>query len=315
MSWAYFNAIKEILPPKPTWSVDDLPDQTGNVAIVTGGNTGIGKAICEVLLRKNAKVYLLARSEDKALEAIKDLKEQTGKKDIHFIKLDLGDLTTIKSTVKEFETKEENLHLLFNNAGVMFPPNGSKTKQGYELQLGTNSLGPILLTNLLLPILIKTSQSLLVKNEVKEKGYNIIRIINLSSNGHVFFPPKGGFNFLNPNFDFLDSKSSYGQSKFLNVIHSLVIAKEMKKNNYNINCHPSNPGGIKSDLHRYQNWLYHLFVDRLTYPLDLGRMTPLYAGLSPEAGKPDQNGSYYIPWGRKGSANPDACDEENTEKM
>lgn len=122
---------------------------------MTGSNTGIGKATAEVLLRKNAKasvwlvkqssppknasfrqVYVAARSEDKARAAIAELKEATSKtdSDVKFLKLDLGDLTTIKSTVEEFLQQESQLHLLFNNGQCP-----ASFEQSYELKASSSS--------------------------------------------------------------------------------------------------------------------------------------------------------------------------------
>ncbi|WWC63467.1 uncharacterized protein I303_106070 [Kwoniella dejecticola CBS 10117] len=297
---------------KPTWKVEDLPDQTAKIAIVTGGNTGIGKALCEVLLEKNAKVYLLARSEDKARAAIGDIKKKTNKDDVHFIKLDLADLSTIRNTVAEFLKRETQLHLLFNNAGVMFTPNGSKTPQGWEMQLGTNGLGPILLTQLLLPTLLATAQA--VEAERQSKGYNIVRIINTSSIGNVFLAPKnGGFNWADPNLGFKDTQTSYGQSKFINVAHAVYLAS--KYGDKGITAHSLHPGTIDSELARHSGAFFTNINKLTTYSVEYGRLSSLYAGLSPEAGKTEENGSYYIPWGRKGEPNPASKDVDHVTKV
>lgn len=92
------------------------------------------------MLKKNAKVYLAARSPSKVEAALKDLKESTGK-DAIFLKLDLGDLKSVKAAAEEFISKERELHILFNNAGVMNPPVDLLTADGYDLQFGTNVLG------------------------------------------------------------------------------------------------------------------------------------------------------------------------------
>ena len=106
-----------MFPPKPTWTADEMPDQSGKVMIVTGGNTGIGKETVKVLLQHNAKVYLAARSRSKAEAAIKDLKDETGK-DAIFLELDLSSLASVRKAAEEFLNKEHELHILFNNACV-----------------------------------------------------------------------------------------------------------------------------------------------------------------------------------------------------
>jgi NAD(P)-dependent dehydrogenase (short-subunit alcohol dehydrogenase family) len=113
------SIISQFFPPKATWSVDQIPDLTGKVAIVTGacrpsssyrckltnawtgGNTGIGKETCKQLLIKNAKLYLFARSPDKAKQAIEELRQETGKEAI-FIQMDLSDLMSVRNAAEQF---------------------------------------------------------------------------------------------------------------------------------------------------------------------------------------------------------------------
>ena len=132
------------------------------VFIVTGVTSGIGKELAEILYSPHAIVYVAARSAEKANAMIETLKSKhrSSKGDLIFLKLDLDDLTTIKSSAEEFLRKEKRLDVLWTNAGVMIPPQGSKTKQGYELQLGTNNVAPFLFTKLLTPILVDTAKSL-----------------------------------------------------------------------------------------------------------------------------------------------------------
>ena len=107
----------ECLPPPPTWTTAEIPDLTGKVALVTGGNTGIGKETVRALLEHNATVYLAARNSDKANAAIAELKEATGK-EARFLKLDLSDLHAIKAAAEGFLSKEHHLDILFNSACV-----------------------------------------------------------------------------------------------------------------------------------------------------------------------------------------------------
>ncbi|OJA14188.1 hypothetical protein AZE42_06507 [Rhizopogon vesiculosus] len=154
----YLSLLGQSFPPKSQFSVDDIPDLTGKVTIVTGGNTGIGKETAKALLVHNAKVYVAARSQEKVEAAIQDLKNNTGKEAI-FLKLDLGDLKSVKAAAEEYLSKETKLDILFNNAGVMFPPVDLLTTDGYDLQFGTNVLGHFYFTKLLLPALIATAKS------------------------------------------------------------------------------------------------------------------------------------------------------------
>ena len=103
-------------PPKSQFSIDDIPDLTGKVVIVTGGNAGVGKETVYALLRKNAKVYMASRSRSRALPAIEELKGKTGKEAI-FLELDLASLKSIKRAVEEF-TRFAELYLFYNEHKV-----------------------------------------------------------------------------------------------------------------------------------------------------------------------------------------------------
>ena len=105
----------ECLPPPPTWTTADIPDLTGKIALVTGGNSGIGKETVRALLEHNATVYLAARDESKAKRAIDELKEATGK-EARFLKLDLADLKAVKAAAEEYSRRESRLDILFNSA-------------------------------------------------------------------------------------------------------------------------------------------------------------------------------------------------------
>jgi len=108
--------LKEIFPGKPRWTAKDMPDLSGKVVCVTGGNTGIGYQTCKALLEHNAKVYLAARSEQKANAAIERLKQETGKNDVYWLKLDLADIPSCAAAAKELASKEKKLDILYNNA-------------------------------------------------------------------------------------------------------------------------------------------------------------------------------------------------------
>lgn len=112
-----------------------------------------------MLYAKHGKVYIAARSESKAQNTIDEIKalHPTSAGSLEFLKLDLGDLSTIKASAMEFLTKESRLDVLWNNAGVMVPPQDSKTVQGYELQVGMNNIAPFLFTQLLQPVLLSTA--------------------------------------------------------------------------------------------------------------------------------------------------------------
>lgn len=178
----------------------------------------MGQELAQILYSRNAKVYVAARSSEKASKAITTIESAVPKShgELVFLHLDLDDLTTIKASANEFLSKEERLDVLFNNAGVMRPPLGSKTKQGYELQIGTNNVAPFLFTKFLTPILIKTA---------KTSSTGSVRVVWVSSSAAEFVAPKGGVD-----MSLLDGhgKSTfeyYGLSKAGNILHNKEFAK------------------------------------------------------------------------------------------
>lgn len=192
--------------------------RVAKVFIVTGGASGLGFELVNILYARNGKVYLAGRSREKALLAVEKITtkypESTGQ--IIFLNLDLNDLSTIQSSVNEFLAQETRLDVLFNNAGVMVPPQGSKTAQGYELQLGTNNLAPFLFTNLLTPLLARTA-------EIAPK--DSVRVVWVSSSA-VITAPKPPIDF--DNMDYRKEEgiwSKYSRSKAGLVIYAAELAR------------------------------------------------------------------------------------------
>ncbi|KAF9072376.1 NAD(P)-binding protein [Rhodocollybia butyracea] len=288
------NYISQNFPARPTWHTDHIPDLSGQVIIVTGSNTGIGKVTVKELLKHNAKVYMAVRSREKAEAAIKDLKKETGKEAI-FLKLDLGDLTTIKASVEDFLKNETHLHVLINNAGVAAPPRDMLTSQGYDLQFGVNTLGHFYFTTLLLPILTSTAQTTPDKK---------VRVVHVSSYAHHFYA-KLDFNSFKdgPARRRMGDMALYGQSKTGNILLSNELARRYGDQGIvSISLHP---GSVRSELQRYGPRLLMEFIRwAVFYPVELGSLTPLYAATAPECA--EYNGEYLSPWARHDTREPDS---------
>lgn len=220
-----------------------------------------------------------------------------------FLKLDLDDLTTIKASAEEFLRKEKRLDVLWNNAGVMVPPQGSKTKQGYELQLGTNNVAPFLFTKLLIPVLSKTA---------KDAPAGSVRVVWVSSSAAGNTSPKGGVDMSN-----LDYKKDqgvwykYGMSKAGNILQATEFAKRYRNDGINSTVslrHDFNrmlafltlffikavdPGFLKTDLYKNMpKWQLAVVGLILKDPI-YGAYAELFAGLSSEI-KPEMIGA----WGK-----------------
>ncbi|QPC79116.1 hypothetical protein HYE68_009868 [Fusarium pseudograminearum] len=290
------DAISQAFPPKPHFTESNVPDLTGKVTIVTGANTGVGREIAQVLYSKNATVWVAARNEKKGLDAIESIKEQhpASKGSIKFLKLDLADLTTIGPSAKEFLAQETKLDILFNNAGVMTPPEGSKTEQGYELQLGVNCLGHFLFTKHLTPLLQSTAKS---------APKNSVRVIWVSSSAADVLSPKNGFE--RDNLDYHLPRNlmhKYATSKVGNYYHNTEFARKYK--NDGIVSVSLNPGNLASELDRTSPW--YMYYPRMftTYPSINGAYTELFAAFSEEI-TIENSGIWVVPWGRFMPIRPD----------
>jgi NAD(P)-dependent dehydrogenase (short-subunit alcohol dehydrogenase family) len=178
----------------------------------------LGKELASILYQRNGKIYMAARSRSKTDEVMRDIKaahpNSTGS--MIFLPLVLDDLTTIKASAQEFLAQESRLDVLYNNAGVMVPPQGSKTVQGYELQIGVNNLAPFLFTHFLHPILAATAQ-IAPKNSVR-----IIWVSSSAADG----APTPAIDFTN--MDYHNEEGiwpKYSRSKAGNILHAVEYAR------------------------------------------------------------------------------------------
>ncbi|KZV85086.1 NAD(P)-binding protein [Exidia glandulosa HHB12029] len=291
------------MPKTSQWKIEDMPDLTGRVYIVTGGNAGIGKECVKALLGKGGKVYMGARSEAKAQAAIKELEQATGRAAI-FLKLDLADFASIKQAAAEFMAKESQLNTLFNSAGVGWSPMDDLTAQGYDAQFGTNVIGHFYFTKHLLPVLFQTYDS-----NPSDKP----RIVTTSSDYYKQFP-KVDYATLRdgPARRKLNSGQLYGQSKFGNILVSNELARRYGDKIVSTSLHP---GVFKTDLQSQDRvirslvWIASAFLS----PVSMGPTNQLFAGTAPEGAK--LNGKYLIPWAVEAKLSKEAEDQKSAEKL
>ncbi|KKY31728.1 putative short-chain dehydrogenase [Diaporthe ampelina] len=308
LSWS--SIYTQMWPPKPPFTEKDVPDLQGKVYIVTGSNTGVGKELAQILYSRNAKVYIAARSEEKANRAIADLRqawpESTG--DLVFLRLDLADLSQVKSAAEQFAAKETRLHVLFNNAAVQALGDGggkTKTAQGHELHLGVNVLGVFLLTRLLTPALAATAAA-------PEEPPGSVRVVWVSSMGTEAVGEKGrgiSQDYL-AYWPSLMPLERYGVSKAGAWLHGAEFARRHRQDG--IVSVPCNPGHLRSDLYRESGWLFKAAISPVLYPPIYGAYTELFCGLSPAITVED-SGKWVVPWGRIYPIRKDLQDATKTE--
>lgn len=275
-------------PPAPLTTAN-LPSQAGKVFIITGSTGGIGLELTKILHAAGATVYLAARSESKAMAAIKAITlDNTSVGSVHYLHLDLADLTTIKPFATAFLAAESRLDVLFNNAGVANMPASARTTQGLETHMGVNCVGPYLLTQLLSPRLISTAA-------LPGTQPNSVRVIWSSSMlVDVLAPPEG---VLPGELDApsTDQNRNYAISKTGNWFLAARLAKQLGTKG--VVSITQNPGNLRTaifdDTPRLIVWAS---LPVLFKAVD-GAHTTLWAGLAPEVTVQD-GGRYVVPWGK-----------------
>ena len=282
--------FSQFFPPPPTLTEANLPSQKGKVFIVTGGASGVGFELCTILYQAGGKVYMAGRSEANAQAAISKIKAlpaaTSSPGELIFLSLSLDDLTTIKPAVEAFAASESKLDVLFNNAGVSLPPLGSVSAQGHELQMATNCLGHYLLTQLLLPTLLRTA---------KTAPPAAVRVIWTSSIVVDLSAPKCGIDIADLTTPPPDRQKNYLTSKTGNWFLADALAAQV--GSQGILSLTQNPGNLKTPLLRHAPWILGFVSAPLLYGAKMGAYTELWSGLSGELGIGD-GGKYVLPWGR-----------------
>ncbi|XP_069040228.1 dehydrogenase/reductase SDR family member 13 [Lepisosteus oculatus] len=239
----------------------------GKTVIITGGNTGIGKATALELARRGARVVLACRNRQKAEAAICDIRRETGNSEVVFMELDLASLQSVRSFAETFLKTEPRLDLLINNAGLVAD---GRTTDGFGVEFGVNHLGHFLLTCLLL-------------DRLKEGGSG--RVITVSSIAHIW----GKINFENmmSNKDLGTGKYSwqffqaYCNSKLCNVLFIHELAKRLKGTN--VTCYCVHPGIVRTELSRHVSLWQKVFIEPVARLLFLdaeaGAQTTLHCAL------------------------------------
>lgn len=234
---------------------------SGKKVVITGANSGIGYEAVKALADKGAQVILAVRNEEKGNQAIAELKAINTDISVQMMFLDLADLKTIQHFAEMYTAQFDSLDILINNAGVMMPPY-SKTKDGFELQFGSNHLGHFALTGLLLPLLKKT------------KGSRVVTVSSLAHRGASI------------DFENLDGAKGYkafkfyGQSKLANLLFAKELDNRLKSNGIetlSIACHP---GVSSTNLFKMGGKFLQPIVkiaNRFFQPASMGALPTIYA--------------------------------------
>ena len=248
------------------------PDLSGRTVLITGANSGIGRATALELARMGARVHLAGRSEERTRPVLAEIDSLAGSGRAAFLPLDLGDLDSVRACAERFLSTGEPLHVLVNNAGLA----GQRglTASGFELAFGTNHVGPFLLTTLLTPRLQASAPA---------------RVVTVASVAHY---QAGGIDWdavRRPTRSFT-AMPEYAVSKLANVVFSAELGRRLEGTG--VTTYSLHPGAIASDIWKrvprpFRDVMKRLFMR----PPEEGARTSVYCATSPDLA--NETGRYY----------------------
>jgi NAD(P)-dependent dehydrogenase (short-subunit alcohol dehydrogenase family) len=245
----------------------------GKTCLITGGNSGIGKATALGLAKLGTTVVIVSRDKDKGEAALLEIRTRSGNKDIDAMVADLSSQDSVRELAHDFKARYKKLHVLINNAGI-FLPKRVPTVDGLETTFATNHLGHFLLTNLVLDVLKASAPS---------------RIVNVTSAAHYR---------TEMNFEDLQGEKkysgyhAYGQSKLANVLFTYHLAKQLEGSRVTVNC--LHPGLVRTGFGRDQRGLMSIAYQiggPFMISSDKAARAVIYLSTSPELER--VTGKYY----------------------
>jgi NAD(P)-dependent dehydrogenase (short-subunit alcohol dehydrogenase family) len=257
-----------------TWTEQQIPDQQGRVAVVTGANTGLGFETARMLAEHGATVILAVRDVDKGRQAAERI---IG--DVRVQALDLTSLESIRSAAVDLRADYSRIDLLINNAGVMYTPKQT-TADGFELQFGTNHLGHFAFTGLLLDRLLPVPGS---------------RVVTVSSTGHRI---QAAIHFGDLQWERSYSRAAaYGQAKLANLMFTYELQRRLAPHGTTVAV-AAHPGVSNTELTRNVPAAFRLPVTwlapLLTQSAEMGALPTVRAATDPAV----LGGQYYGPGNR-----------------
>ena len=288
-----------------TWSVADMPDLTGKVALVTGGSAGIGYEVSLQLAKKGARVLIASRNAAKVEAAVAKLREAAPGASVAGYTLDLAAFSSIDAFVDKLRSDGVSaLHILVANAGVFVPP-FAKTEQGFEVQLGTNAVGTIYCTERLLPLLQAGAPSRVV----------ILSSDMASSASELQLGDCGGEALTTTFF------AQYMLSKLYDALYAVALSRRPSLAG-SVSAFAVHPGFVKTEIQEKADlgvvgYLLKGLSFVMAVPEADGALSSLYAGTAPglssgQSFGPDKlNRGFTDPW----QPNTPAFTAENADKM
>lgn len=250
------------------WTVQDIPSLKGKIAIVTGANSGLGLETSAGLAQAGATVVMACRDPKRAENALADVRSRAPNAKVTAMALDLADLASIRAFAAAFKRKYKKLDLLCNNAGVMHLPL-QRTRDGFEMQMGTNHLGHFALTGLLIDLLDTTPGA---------------RILTVASVAHKFTL---GLDLDDLNWERrrYNKADAYGKSKLANLMFHYELNRRLKQRGSSAMAVAAHPGyaatnigfGTKEKTTRIKRIAMNVGNKLIAQPADMGALPSLYA--------------------------------------
>jgi len=253
-------------------------DLEGRTYVVTGANTGIGKATTEGLARRGGHVILATRSLEKTQPVIDELRASTGNDRLEHLPLDLTDLAEVRTAARTLLDRGEPIDVLVDNAGVAGPR--GETAQGFELAFGVNHLGHFLFTTQLLP--------LLQEGGGRGEDGGPVRVVVVSSQSH-YDAKDLHEEHLTRRTKSVTGLPEYARSKLANVLFAQELARRVPADQ--VVTASLHPGVIASDIWRRVPRLVRPLMTRFMKSTEEGAQTSLHCATSAEVGA--QSGGYY----------------------
>jgi NAD(P)-dependent dehydrogenase (short-subunit alcohol dehydrogenase family) len=264
-----------------SWSAKDVPDQSGRTAVVTGANGGLGLETARELAGKGAHVVMAVRNQQKAQDAVSDIRASVPDASLELVALDLGSQASVREAAERILNEHERVDLLINNAGVMATPE-RKTVDGYEMQFGVDHLGHWTLTALLLPALLGSPGARIVT--VTSTAHHMGRAVD-PANPHL----EGRYR----------PWRAYGQAKLANFHFGLGLQRALIGAGAGTASLVAHPGLSNTDLQAVSvretggasQRFFHMLAMRTGMSPGQGALSQLRAATDPEA----KGGEFYGP--------------------
>lgn len=266
----------------------------GKTVIITGSNTGIGRATAAELARRGATVVFACRSRSKTEPVIEAIKTSTGNSNLHFLELDLSDLSKVRTSALTWLERNDRLDVLVNNAGLVRIR--ELTAQGFEMTFGVNHLGHLLFTLLLERALVRAAPS---------------RVVNVASRAHERTSRPIDYAALTKPLASFTGWPEYMRSKLANMLFTFALDRRWRE--AGVHCYAVHPGVIASDIWRAAPPPLRQLVMLFMRTEEEGARASVHCSASDEAGR--ETGLYYDEDGTHRRPSRLALDVEAQEKL